>query len=460
MSVSVLHADNTAPANRDVEGVGSTNVDNSKGLINIDEAVPISENMKDTNCIVAVGEKQPHVIVNPNVSEHDTKDIDLNSEKDLAPTHSCKADNVKGINTSGVSSKEKRKHFKNTKGGDTDSEVEEAHSGNAVPRTIDTQCQANDGDGCYLESTDHRKIVSQYFGRNKRCTQLLTDELWLVWCRKHYQQRRYNLQQEGIWHLKKLELIKIQIERFEDSNRIASWDIALHKTERIRLDGENAAAAIPGAKPLASSLWERFLEPYLGRNRTYAQLYAVLRVIEAEFQTTAFLARANKDKEMPAIEFLPVFPGGTANQPMARSKTRALIPHVKAKGKALTSKSASQTMTPNFIDKPATLTIIQMVDTVPVSPSSPCKRKASSPMPVDEDSKKGVIYFSSSRPDASPFTSGPDTGSTALSSHHNGQASSPNSLSNLVSEYPKKRRRLVHGIRPKTVHSKTEEIQE
>ena len=29
----------------------------------------------------------------------------------------------------------------------------------------------------------------------------------LRWCCKHYQQRRYNLQQGGIWHLKELELI-------------------------------------------------------------------------------------------------------------------------------------------------------------------------------------------------------------------------------------------------------------
>ncbi len=460
MSVSFLHADNTALVNRDVQGVGSTNVDNSKSLININNAIPIGENMKDTNSIVAVCEKLPNVIHNPDVNGHNTKDIDLDSEKDLALTHPCKANDVKGTNTSGGSSKEKRKDFKNTKGGDTNSETEGAHSGNAVQRTIDTQCQANDGDGCYLESTDHRKIVSQYFGRNKRCTQLLTDELWLVWCRKHYQQRRYNLQQEGTWHLKKLELIRIQIERFKKHTEIHCWDIALHKTERIRLDMEEAALVIPGAKPPASPVWERFLEPYLGHNKTYAQLYAVLRVIEAEFQTTAFVARDNKDKEMPAIEFLPIFPRGTTNKALGRPKNRALIPHIKAKGKLLTSNSASQTMSPEVIDKTATPTITQTVDTVPVSPSSPCKRKASSLMPLDGDTKKRLGHFSSSRPDASPFTSAPDAVSTSLSPHRKRQASCPTPLNNFVSQYPNKRRRLVHGIRPKTVHPKTEEIEE
>ena len=316
------------------------------------------------------------------------------------------------INTPRGSSNEERKHLEITKGGDIDSEVEGAHSENDVQRMIDTICQANDGDGCYLESEDHRKVVSQYFGRNKRCTQLLADDLWLVWCRKHYQQRRYNLQQEGVWHLKKLELVRHQIERFKDIKEIAGWDIALHKTEQIRLDKENAAAAIPGAKPPASPVWERFLEPYLGFNKSFAELDVVLRVIEAEFQTTAFVERNNKAKEMPAIEFLPIFPKGAAVKPLAKRKNRALVPHVKTKGKTLVSPSVSRTVTPDFNDKTATSTILQTVDKMPVS----------------------------------------------LSSHRKRRASSPTRL-NLSSGNPNKRRRLVQGIRPKMAHIKIEETE-
>ena len=461
MSVSLLHADNTALANGEGQGIGSTNVDNSKSLINIEKFISIPENRKNTNCIIAVCEKQPNVIYNLDVDKHNTKDINPDSEKKLVRTYLCKANDLKGINTSGGPSKEKHKHFQNTKGGDTDSEVEKTQSRNAVQRTIDTQCQANDGDGCYLESTDHRKIVSQYFGRNKRCTQLLTDDLWLVWCRKHYQQRRYNLQQEGIWHLKKLELVKIQIERFKESDRIASWDIVLHKTEQIRLNKENAAAVLPGAETPASPVWERFLEPYLGFNKSYAELYVVLGVIEAEFQTTAFAARDNKDKDMPAIEFLPVFPKGTANKPVTRPKNKTLTPHVKAKGKPPTFNNAPQTMIPESTDKTATLDITGPVDKVPVLPSSSsCKRKASSPIPLDKNPKMQTGCFCSSRPDPSPFTSEPDAVFTTLSSHNKRQASSLIPFDNLVSDYPDKpRRRLVQGIRPKTLQIKTEETE-
>lgn len=428
MNTSLLHADNTAPANRVVQSVGSTDVDNSKSLINSDEAVPIGEHMRCTDCMV-------------DIDEDDVKVIYPDSENDPVRIIPCNANNMRDVNTSDDTSKNEPKYFKNMNGSDTDNDVEGASTGNAVQRTIDHRCQANDGDGCYLASTDHRKIVSQYFGRNKRCTQLLADRLWLVWCRKHYQQRRYNLQQEGTWHLKKLELIRLQIQQFQDLTDIDGWHITLHKTEQILLDRENAAAATPGAEHPGSPVWERFLEPLLGCNKTYEQLYAVLHVIEAEFQTTAFLARDNKNKDMPAIEFLPSFPKQIANKPMARPKNRAFIPHVKAKGKPLTSDSASQTVAPEFIDRTATLDITPTIDRVPLSPLPRCKRKASSPIPPEEVSSKHVSYSSSGQTDTSPsFTV------TDLSSHRKHQTSSPSPLTNLVAEHPTKRRRLMRGI--------------
>lgn len=82
MTTSTLHADSTAPANRVVQGVGSTDVDNSKNLINSDKAVSIGEDMKYSNCMVAICEKQFNMVLNRDVNEHDIKDIDLDSEDD------------------------------------------------------------------------------------------------------------------------------------------------------------------------------------------------------------------------------------------------------------------------------------------------------------------------------------------------------------------------------------------
>ena len=51
---------------------------------------------------------------------------------------------------------------------------------------------------------------------------------------------------------------------------------------------------------------------------------------------------------MPAIDFLPIFPKGTANKPLTRPKNKTLIPHVKAKGESPTSNSASRATNTRF----------------------------------------------------------------------------------------------------------------
>ena len=81
---------------------------------------------------------------------------------------------------------------------------------------------------------------------------------------------------------------------------------------------------------------------------------------------------------MPAIEFLPIFPKGAAGRLLAKRKNRALVPHVKTKGKIFISNSVSRIVTSEFNDKTATSTIIQTVDKVPVSLSSHRKRQTSS----------------------------------------------------------------------------------
>ena len=292
----------------------------------------------------------------------------------------------------------------NMEGSESRALLEDIDVVDSIHRTLDPLCQANDGDGCYLASTDHRKVVSQYFGRNKRCTQQLRDDLWLVWCRKHYQQRRYNLQQQGTWHLKKLEMIRTQIDIFQMRTAVESWNISLRRRERKGLDSENAAALIPAAEFPASTLWERFLVPHQGCNRTFAEVYNVLRVIEAEFQTPSFIAKANKDKDMPNVEFLPLFPEGTVMKPIDKSKARTLVPHVKAGTK--TSKS-------HGVAHPTALTSTSSnaINTTPLTSSPPRKPKTPRPQP------RPVI----------------------------------------TTDKPKKRRRLIAGLRPQPSTMKIEE---
>ena len=91
MTTSILYADNTAPANGVVRGVGITDVDESESLININKAVHIAEDMKHPYCILAVCEKQLIAPLNHDVDEHGIKVIGLDSEDDPYPCYTMQS---------------------------------------------------------------------------------------------------------------------------------------------------------------------------------------------------------------------------------------------------------------------------------------------------------------------------------------------------------------------------------
>ena len=105
---------------------------------------------------------------------------------------------------------------------------------------------------CVLKSGDHRKVVSHVFGRNKQCTRLLPEQAWILWCRKHYQRLRYRSEEEGTWNVRQLQLVRRQLDAFEDSSNIVSWNVSLRKKEQAVLDLENARIADGIIPPPAS----------------------------------------------------------------------------------------------------------------------------------------------------------------------------------------------------------------
>lgn len=221
---------------------------------------------------------------------------------------------------------------------------------------IDPICQAKTP--CVAGSGDHRKTVSHIFGRNKACTRRIPDDCWVKWCRKHYQRYTYRCPQNSVWHKKQLELVRKQLDRFEEGTNISSWNVALRKKEQAKLDEENAAIAAglislaprdpaPGSntttsitpsnttapKPAPSQVWERFLVPHLGLNKSYTEVREVCDIIGTEFSTPAFKARGNKAKVFPGLEFLPVFPD---------AKVKA-APNKTANNKTTTSTATNKT---------------------------------------------------------------------------------------------------------------------
>ena len=152
--------------------------------------------------------------------------------------------------------------------------------------TAVTECVANSG--------DHRKVVSHIFGRNKTCTSQIPSECWIFYCRKHYQRHRFRAKHTG-WKGTQFDIIMRQLARLETWGGVIDWEVALRKKEREALAIENRRALLNHTRPVYR---ESFLEPYLGRAKSYHDVYQLLQLIQNEITTTGAT-------ELPGFELLP-----------------------------------------------------------------------------------------------------------------------------------------------------------
>ena len=253
---------------------------------------------------------------------------------------------------------------------------------------IDSQCAAVPT--CIAGSGDHRKVVSHIFGRNKSCTRDLPHNLWIYWCRKHYQRLKYRAEDNDNWHLRQMELVCGQLQIFEDWGKVRSWTITLRKAEHNNLAKINKEAkmnqeGVMIANP-TTPCWERFLVPCLGANKTFADVREVLTIILRKFDEEEYKRRDKKLKTFPGVEFLPAIntakavkkpaptkKGETAykkitlDQPAFKRKTRANAEYVKEqamkkaegsnipKSSRTPSQKAKSLDTDSEADSPATL---------------------------------------------------------------------------------------------------------
>ena len=239
--------------------------------------------------------------------------------------------------------------------------------------------------GCVAKSEDHRKVVSHFFGRNKKCTRQLPDESWVKYCRKHYQRLRYRSGNDHMWHENQLTLVRQQLDDFERLANVDCWHIVLQKAKQDAINKENAKALTYKApkkiggtnssastksdastKSLAASdsshttptsstteeptssssesapdtnydmvlgahSVERSLLHRLGDNKSYDDVREVLDDIERIFASDSFRKRQTKDKVFPAIEFLPRVSKKTTKKAAAKPSTGK----TKAKPKAV-----------------------------------------------------------------------------------------------------------------------------
>ncbi|KAL7948885.1 hypothetical protein V8C42DRAFT_351309 [Trichoderma barbatum] len=154
-----------------------------------------------------------------------------------------------------------------------------------------------------------RKAISHLFGRNKACTLRIPKQVWVYYCRKHYQRIRYR--NAKTYPLNQMYLVKMQInrlQRWSEENRrqgagpcIKLWTLALRKREQSRLDKEAGAAdegddeALETPNGSAAPDW---IIQRLGTGYTTEQMLEVADRLYLEIENGTLC-------QVPEVEFLP-----------------------------------------------------------------------------------------------------------------------------------------------------------
>ncbi|KAJ8132970.1 hypothetical protein O1611_g658 [Lasiodiplodia mahajangana] len=116
------------------------------------------------------------------------------------------------------------------------------HNHAPINPTTNYECMHNDR-SCDLKSV-LRKAISHIFGRNKVCTRMIPEHIWVHLCRKHYQRSRYRSGHE--YTQRQCDLIIEQIHRIHDwseENKAKGdpavnrgWKLDMRKREKKRVE--------------------------------------------------------------------------------------------------------------------------------------------------------------------------------------------------------------------------------
>ncbi|KAF3915039.1 hypothetical protein ABW21_db0201879 [Orbilia brochopaga] len=105
---------------------------------------------------------------------------------------------------------------------------------------LDAEPQCSYVEDCNTQSP-LRKVVSHIFGRNKLSTRQIPRNIWVYYCRKHYQRSRYR-DLKGFAKLQ-CDLVQKQVDRLDAWGGVEDWVIKVRRREEIRISKENKAAA-------------------------------------------------------------------------------------------------------------------------------------------------------------------------------------------------------------------------
>ena len=165
---------------------------------------------------------------------------------------------------------------------------------------------------CQLESPD-RRVISHFFGRNKKETRAIPDDCWVTYCRQHYQRCRYR-QPTAQFAALQMDLVRQTVNKLELWGGVREWQILLRKRASDALAAEEQVVATHGQ--VLHSCRERVLLPQVGKQKTFEDVYHLLDFVEEN--------AAKYDCDALEFEIVPQFRPGVlqAKEPAAkRGKT-------------------------------------------------------------------------------------------------------------------------------------------
>ena len=150
-----------------------------------------------------------------------------------------------------------------------------------------SMCKASRS-GCSTGSTHLRKVISQFFGRNKRETRAIPEHFWVKWCRKHYQRQRYR---RDVWVKLQLGLINDMIDQLEDYGKVRGWTVTIRKTEEKKLRDPKFAG---------ERIREEALIKWVGKGKTFEYVRGFVNDVVAKE-----CSNEGEEEELPHFQLLP-----------------------------------------------------------------------------------------------------------------------------------------------------------
>ena len=164
-----------------------------------------------------------------------------------------------------------------------------------------------------------RKAISHFFGRNKDCTKRIPKELWVYYCRKHYQRIRYrnaktyplNQMDLVLWQMRRLQAWDMAYQVTDQAPRIEFWTFALRKREEKRLKNQTGDSEESDAEQAAT-------------RDTPATPAWVKESVGGKYSTNQIIGMAQRLRDeihngqlggIPEVEFLPQIPGEKSKGP-------------------------------------------------------------------------------------------------------------------------------------------------